>query len=188
MQLTNAVFFNTNYKTFKEIATMKTKRKRHVLVNLEGIVYCIGGKNERYEDLNTIETFDPVTEQWKMSDAKLHVSRQDHQAVAHQHFIYIFGGYIEGARSSDIICDKYSDTIEKYNLLTGQIELLDVKLRVGRCQFAVGKIDSDVYIFGGRNYHGNADEMEIFNLETGEIRQFSENIPFSDFCFTACVL
>ena len=37
----NCVLFNTNTKTFKDIANMKIKRNRHVLVNLDGVVYFI---------------------------------------------------------------------------------------------------------------------------------------------------
>ena len=147
-------------------------------------MYSIGGRDEEYEKLDTIETFDPVTEQWKISDAKLNIARTGHQAVAHKHFIYIIGGLCE---------DGYTDTIEKYSLLTGKIELIDEKLRVARSYFAVGKVDSDVYIFGGCT--GNDDDeygsitasCEIFNLETEEISEI-EKLPFSDFGITACVV
>ena len=177
MVTSSCFLFNTNTKTFKKVGNMKSKKYGHALVHIEGIVYSVGGRDEDYEELNTIETFDPVTEQWKTSDVKLHIARADHQAVAHKHFIYIFGGYCGDGRT---------DTIEKYNLLTGQIDLLDVKLHVARSDFAVGKVNSDVYIFGGRPGYGKRTLCEIFNLETEEITE-SESTPVSNLPITACV-
>ena len=180
----NCFLFNTNTKTFKEISNMKTKRWGHALVNVEGIVYSIGGQKEKHKLLNTIETFDPVTEQWKTSDVMLQNARSGHQAVAHKHFIYIFGGYTYTNSWKEL---EVTDTIEKYNLLTGQNELLDVKLRVVRSNFAVGKVNSDFYILGGESkYLRSTDTVEIFNLETEEIRR-GKNLPVSDRGFTACV-
>ena len=163
---------------------MKSKKHGHVLVNVEGVVYSIGGRNEKDEVLNTIEIFDPVNEQWKMLDVKLNIARTNHQVAAHKHFIYIFGGW-DGKM--------YTDTIERFNVKTEQIELLDVKLHVGRCGFAVGKVDSDVYILGGESWDDDDDARtvlcEIFNLQTEEIRK-GENLPDSnsDRGLTACVV
>ena len=180
----NCFLFNTNSKTFKDIGDMNTKKFGHVLVNVEGVVYSIGGRDVNYAYLNTIEILDPKSKQWKTSSAKLNIARYNHQAVAHKYFIYIFGGYCESTRS----CDGYTDTIEKFNLLTGNIELLDVKLYYPRQKFAVGKIYSDVYIIGGSNgYNLSMDKTEIFNLETEEIEK-GEKIPVSDCSFTACVV
>ena len=177
MVINSCLLFNTNTKTFKEVGNMNTKRCGHVLVNVDETIYSIGGLDDNNEELNTIEIFDPVTEQWKTSDVKLHIERYYHQAVAHKHFIYIIGG-----------THRYEDTIEKYNLLTGQITILDCKLRIPRDCFAVGKIDSDVYIFGGENgYCESTASCEIFNLETEEIRE-GENLPVSNSGLTACVL
>ena len=43
----NCFLFNTNSKTFKDIADMNTKRSRHVLVNLKEVVYSIGGWDDK---------------------------------------------------------------------------------------------------------------------------------------------
>ena len=68
-------------------------------------------------------------------------------------------------------------------MLTRKIELLDV----GRYGFAVRKINSDVYIFGGCIGDDNTASCEIFNLETEEIRK-GGNLPDSnsDQDLTAC--
>ena len=173
----NCFIFNTNSKTFKDIANVNTKRCGHVLVNVEGVVYSIGGWNDKGEYLNSIEILDPTTKRWKKSNVKLYIERANHQAVAHKHIIYVFGGW----------CDNgYTDTIERFNVKTGQIELLDEKFRIARSHFAVAKINYNVYIFGGETYDESAT-CEIFNLETEEIRKV-EIVPFSHKCFTACVV
>ena len=174
----NCFLFNTISETFEEVKDMNTRRCGHVLVNIEGVVYSIGGANENREYLDTIEILNPVTEQWDKSDVKLNVARYNHRAVAHKNFIYIFGGYRR--------C-RYINAIERFNVKTGQMELLNQKLRALRSDFAVGKIDSDVYIFGGYTMNGSTASCEIFNLETEEVRE-GESLPFSDWGFTACVL
>ena len=126
-----------------------------------------------------------MTEHWKTSDVRLHVGRWDHQAVAHKNFIYILGGFCR---------DGYTNAIEKFDVKTGRIEVLDEKLRVERSRFAVGKIDSDIYIFGGEcqqvcdfTYEWTG-LCEIFNLEKEEIKKGAK-LPFRDFRdFTACVV
>ena len=182
MVINSCLLFNTNTKTFKEVGNMNTKRCGHVLVNVDETIYSIGGLDDNDEELNTIEMFDPVTEQWKTSDVKLHIERKNHQAVAHKHFIYIFGGWC-GCR--------YTNTIERFNIKTGQVTIIDSKLHVARSDFAVGKVDSEVYIFGGEpsdhDYHQYLSLCEIFNLETEEIRKGETN-PVSDCDFTACVV
>ena len=60
----NSFLFNINSKTFKDVGNLKTKKYGHVLVNVEGVVYAIGGWN-RNEYLNTIEILDPVTNNGK---------------------------------------------------------------------------------------------------------------------------
>ena len=180
----NCFLFNTNSKTFKDIGKMNTKRFGHVLVNVEGVVYSIGGRDVNYKHLNTIEILDAKSEQWTTSHAKLNIARRSHQAFAHKHFIYIFGGGIEeGTR----YCEGHTNTIEKYNLLTGQIELLAFKLHSPRLKFAMGKINSDVYIIVGSNGYKKLDKIVIFNLETEKIKE-GEQIPVSDFTYTACVV
>jgi len=178
-EITDTCFLYNFKKTYNEVGTMKSKRKGHVLVNLDGVIYCIGGQNEKLEYLNTIETFDRETKEWKTSDVKLHVPRYRHQAVAHNNFIYIFAGYCGFG--------DYSNTIEKFDVKTGKIELLDVKLRIARSDFAVGKVRSEVFIFGGKTRNGSTDVVEIFNLKTEQIEEGGK-MPFSDYGFTACVL
>ena len=52
----------------------------------------------------------------------------------------------------------------------------------------MGKVNSDVYIFGGETWDPDYVTLcEIFNLETEEIRE-GEQSPVSDCDFTACVV
>ena len=48
----NCFLYNTSSKTFKKFASLNVKRYGHVLVNFNGVVYSIGGKNEKYEGVS----------------------------------------------------------------------------------------------------------------------------------------
>ena len=90
-----------------------------------------------------------------------------------------------------------TNTFETYNLLTGYIELPDVKLRVVGSEFAVRKINflSYIYIFWRRIEHrvtrlfnwGSTISCEIIKLESDEIKE-DEKVPVSNHGFNACVV
>ena len=81
-----------------------------------------------------------------------------------------------------------SDTIEKFDKLTGSISILDIKLAVGRSRFALAKVGKNAYIIGG-NTDGRfpTETVEILDMEQETITE-GRNVPVADFGFTACVL
>ena len=182
--ITDACFlYNTVSNTFKKIGKLNTERYGLFLVNCKDTVYAIGGCDKKDEFLETIEKFDPATENWSTIDAELNTARTLHRAVAHEEHIYVIGGMKENK--------KMISNIEKFNTCTGIIEIIKTKLEVARCNFAVCSDQSDVYIIGGYGQNKNSDlesftrSVEIFNLES-ETLQKGKHIPFADQAFTAC--
>ena len=102
------------------------------------------------------------------------------QAVAYKNFIYIIGGRLEN--------EKITNSIEKFDTITGEIQTVETKLHVARTGFAVARLRNLVYIMGGNidlpikdTY---TDSVEIFNLELETIKK-GKNLPFADENFTA---
>ena len=149
--------FNTATNSLKEVGSMNSKRRGPALVNCEGDVYAIGGIEER-EELTSIEKFDSITETWT-TVADLNIGRRMHRAVAHKHFIYVFGGEKTVGFHREPL-----NSIEKIDTRTNSVELLNVTLFSPRCLFAVAPIASQVYILGGTDI-SKLETFEIFDLE-----------------------
>ena len=183
----NCVLFNTSYKKFmlfkynqfKHLQSMNIKKWGHVLVNMSSIIYSIGGCNDKDKYLSSIEEFNPSTEEWRISTFELQIARCDHQAVAHKHFIYVFGGISNDGRTA---------TIEKIDTVTKCVEIIPTQIRVTRSSFAVAKVNEKVHLLGGETgTFTNTDSVEIFDLNTEQIEQ-GVKMPFENDGFTACVL
>ena len=113
-----------------------------------------------------------------MIDARLEKARSFHQAVAYKNFIYIFGGRLENK--------KVTDSIEKFDTVTGEIQTIETKLHVARTGFAIARLGNFVYIMGGNIGRSYTASVEIFNLELETIEK-GTNLPFADENFTAHV-
>merc|ERR1719466_138127 len=200
----NCVLFSSTNHSFRGFADMVIKRKGHVLVNVKGVTYCLGGWSaynsnlpQCVELLDSIETVNPNTGNWELLPAKLSFPRADHQAVAHNQFIYILGGFCDNEEGVTV----YAYSIERFNTVTGKIEIIKPKLHIGRSDFALGKVRSgestDIYLLGGASWvvekdakKGAVNFQEVFTLETEELRQCSKEMSNFDwnanFGFTAC--
>merc|ERR1719466_696108 len=200
----NCVLFSSTNHSFRGFADMVIKRMGHVLVNVKGVTYCLGGWSaynsnlpQCVELLDSIETVNPNTGNWELLPAKLSFPRADHQAVAHNQFIYILGGFCDNEEGVTV----YAYSIERFNTVTGKIEIIKPKLHIGRSDFALGKVRSgestDIYLLGGASWvvekdakKGAVNFQEVFTLETEELRQCSKEMSNFDwnanFGFTAC--
>ena len=175
----NCFIYDTSSKTFNEFTSLNVKRFGHFLVNFNGVVYSIGGVNEKDEVINSIETYKEKDRRWKMCDLKLHVARAYHQAVVHKNCIYIVGGSRKDGRRTN--------TVERIDIVSGKIDLIDVKLRVARSEFASCKIKSKLFIIGGHTGMNSTNTVEILNLDTMQVQK-GVNIPISDHGLSTCAV
>ena len=175
----NCFLYNTSTKNFKEFASLNVKKWGHVLVNFNGTVYSIGGRNEKYKVLNSIETYDEGNKQWKMCDFKLNIARGGPQAVVHKNHIYVVSGQCGSG--------KHTNTVERIDVSNGKVDLLEGKLRIARRGFASCKFKSNLYIFGGHTDKGRTNSVEILNLDTMKVQE-GVNVPVSDGDSTACAV
>lgn len=209
-----AFLYNTRYNSITKISDLNEEKYGHVLVNCLGTVFAIG--DFTCEVTTSIEKYNPELEVWQKLPTNLQVPRYDARAVAHNEFIYVFGG-----RN---VYQNLENSIERLNVTTGEVTIIDSRMLVGRNCPALCKIDSDVYILGGDvfvNYedlsndeesdmvsrankkrklstcelqrvvlnHTNhfTDCVEIFNLDDEEITG-GRRLPIADEGFSAVVL
>ena len=81
---------------------------------------------------------------------------------------------------------------QRFDTKLKKIEAVRTRLQVARCNFAVCRDQSKVYILGGFGQSkGGAEEdaytrsVEIFDLEDGTVKD-GKRIPVADQAFTAC--
>ena len=111
--------------------------------------------------------------------------RSHHQAVAHKDLVFIIGGTTE-----------YRDenSIEKFNISSGEVTLINAEIRVARFNFAAFKLENYVHIVGGNvsvitsfgRQSFTTTLVEIFDLES-ETMQLGVNSLNSYSGQTSCV-
>ena len=203
-KLTDTSFmYNTLDNKIEDLGKLNACDYGLVLVNCLGTVYAVGGNAVDLKSGDKIEKFNPTTNNWEMFLSKLNIGRFQPRAIAHNEFIYVFGGQkyqhpnlsYRSFRPSGK--RKTEDSVEKVNTLTGEVTLIESKMLVARDFFSICKINSDVFLMGGavqicdKNYNRpeivQSDVTEVFNLESEKFTEVAR-LPFKNYAFTASVL
>ena len=190
--------FDTVKGTVEEAARMTCDRKAFAVVNCRGAVYAIGGSSAsvstiehgiKYNSgsLKSIERYDPKSGGWVLAPFELVVGRRHHCAVAHDRFIYVFGGETGNVRHF------FFDTVERIDTRTDRVEVLSCKMRRPRSRVRAVKVsERRVCLLGG--VIGEmvvSDAVEWFDLDKEEMSSGGEDVVLTgEMCtsFTACVL
>ena len=115
---------------------------------------------------------------WKLGD--LNESKYGLVLVNCLGTVYAIGGYGDG------VCKKL---IERYNPKENKWEKLTTSLIIGRYHHGAVSHNELIYIFGGRNEHGKAeDSVERFNTNTSEIELISSRLSVPRLLFGICTL
>ena len=87
-----------------------------------------------------------------------------------------------------------TNSIEKFDTITGEIKVIKTKLNLGRSSFAVAKLKNLVYIIGGNTQNFLVEEdivktntVEVFDLELEKVHE-GKSFKNADFGFTANIL
>lgn len=76
---------------------------------LSGRIFVIGGRNNPRNSIESVERYDPSTDEWKRM-APLHHKRQGAVASALNGFIYVFGAKNTESRQSIERYDQHEDS------------------------------------------------------------------------------
>ena len=184
-QIKTSFIFNTSVNKRKLLGDLKSYKSGLVLVNCLGAVYALGGENND----NNIEKLNPTTNEWEILTITLNIGRYRPCAIAYNEFIYVLGGEIKTYQG--IIVE---NSVEKINTLTGEVKIIESKMLVARSSFAVCRVNSDVFLMGGKiknpeksNSYVQTAAMEVFNLESENFTEIAKS-PFKNLEFTASVL
>lgn len=73
---------------------MITKRKDFALTSLNGRLFAIGGRNDEYGSLRSVESYDSYKNMWVFTVSMLR-ARYSHSVLVQNNRIYAIGGYKE---------------------------------------------------------------------------------------------
>ena len=161
----SSFLYNTRYNNIKKLGDLNEGKHGLVLINCLGKVFAIGGDNLGSEH-NKIETFNFSKNTWEVVAIKLKVGRYLPRAVAHNEFIYIFGGH----NTLRIM----ESSVERYNTKTDQITTIDSRPLLARNCSAICEINSEVFLMGGDTQdYSRSDRVKGLNLFTRSVEVFN---------------
>jgi hypothetical protein len=132
-------YFNSGLKVYNDIVSDFTGgRAYHQCVELNGIIYVIGGYNGS-SYLNTVYAYDTINKTWSQR-TNIQTARQDHKCVVLNGKIYIIGGY-NGSYLNSI--EEYDPSTNIWTNKTG----MGYQRQHHQCLVYNGKI----YAIGGYN-------------------------------------
>ena len=172
--------YNTRYNNFKKLGVLNENKYGLVLVNCLGTIFAIGGS---HGERKQIEKFNPRENTWERLAVNLKDGRFQPRAVAHDEFIYVFGGHnrLGGMENS----------VEKYDTKTNQLTTIGSRLLLARNCFSICEISSEIYVIGGDtqdysvtnetktlNYYFTRN-VEVFNLKNEKF-SLGKNLSVAD--------
>ncbi|XP_029341386.1 ring canal kelch homolog [Acyrthosiphon pisum] len=113
--------YHPNLDTWTPLAEMCKCRSGLGVGVLDGVLYAIGGYDER-ESLKSVEAYRPSTGAWT-SIADMNFPRQSPGVVALDGLLYVIGG-LDG--------DTHYDSVEFYNPISDTWNMLDARMNVAR--------------------------------------------------------
>nr|CAD7588620.1 unnamed protein product [Timema genevievae] len=108
---------------------MPFQRYGHTVVALDNLIYLWGGRNDELA-CNVLYCLDTVTLKWSIPQVygKVPGARDGHSACIIDHFMYIFGGFVENI-------DRFSQDVYMLDLLTFHWSYVSTQVRAGFADF-----------------------------------------------------
>jgi N-acetylneuraminic acid mutarotase len=148
---------------------MPTPRSQHSANQINEIAFLIGGWDQKFNALSTIESFNPKTKEWNSNHPTMSTPRFEHSSCVVDENIFIFGGYNY---------PQYLSTIEVFDPKINKLNTLNSQLQTLRAYFSATKIDdSKIMLIGGYN-NGKLSSIEIFDSKTQQSTLFEPSLPF----------
>lgn len=150
--------------SWKELASMPTKRGSAVAATANGKIYVIGGAalhpgssepslqpTHPHRSVDTVEEYDPKTNTW--SERSSMPTARNHAAVGVvNNKIYVIGGRLGGAF---IFTASNTNVVEEYDPATDQWGLVRARMPTERSGGAWGVYNGRIYVAGGEHQDGH---------------------------------
>lgn len=133
---------------------MPTSRGGLCVAAVNGKIYAIGGYSydNGYSTLNTVEEYNPKTNNWTQKTSML-VPRESAAVAVADGKIYVIGGMVYNPASGDIV---YLSIVEVYDPQTDTWELAE-SMPTERAALGAAAVGNKIYAVGGMNNLGYED-------------------------------
>ncbi|XP_072018224.1 kelch-like protein 24 [Amphiura filiformis] len=159
-------------------AAMNTQRSLFSMTVLDGMVYATGGLGSEGELLNSVEFYNPSTNNWRFTSPMLHGTKA-HGVAAVGGMLYVIGG--ENLENTIETMQCYNPRVDSWSTLGCMI--------LPRSYAGVTVFQREIYVIGGtvavgeRHPENMLKSVEIFNPDRNEWR-FGPELPEGRFNFT----
>ncbi|CAC5382987.1 unnamed protein product [Mytilus coruscus] len=179
---TDSFVYDIKCNAWIKIMSMNTARMYHSLCSLCGMVYAIGGQDGDNSVLNTVECYNPMTDNWffvkSMPTARLGAAVGNLDGI-----MFVTGGYGENiSRTSGM---PVLDTVESFDPRKN-IWTVHNNLRFPRCHGNIVTINGIMYLCGGatRSYTSmdsvisSVSSIDVYNKEN-DVWEFCSDMVVS---------
>ena len=154
--------YNPVLADFKEVAPMKTGRAAHCAVVLQKHIYVIGGHNGTTCH-NSVECYNPSTDQWKAIPSMSKARRFAAAATAHGKIVVV-GGYSDIASlNTEVSCEMFNPSTNEWSLVASPA--------FPRAACGIVSMGDIIYLFGGRNEEYVLRTVMHFDVQSNEWRE-----------------
>jgi len=163
------------YNSWQDVAPMSYSRWGLCAVSLNGLVYAIGGHDERSRrGINVVERYDPNNDQWENAPFMCK-KRCFASATVMDNKIFVVGGECNNLTLQN--CEVYDPTTNTWSVLRA-------KLCVPRSNAAIANTRRKIFVFGGTFHNGTVECYDKDKEEWTEVRQCPSTMPFKFACTT----
>ena len=149
--------YDTRTNTWTMKSSMPQARSVAGCCVYNGKIYIMGGQKNytTWMTSNDLQIYDPATDRWDDTKAKMNKSRGGLRACMSNDEIYAIGGY-------DHFPWNGLETIEAYDKVTDSWTI-KTKLNEGRYQLSMNTVNGLIYIIGGESGTEPVNSVEVFD-------------------------
>ena len=152
-------------RTWQNMAPMPTARTGVSAVEMDGMVYVMGGIDENDNILDVVEIYNPETDSWNIGP-NLRTARYNFAAVVYNDQIFVMGGHDNDDESSKKV-EVFSPSMNRWDSFDNLAE--------EREGLGAVVLDDKLLVMGGANGSGDIlSSVEILDTDEMEWERYSE--------------
>lgn len=142
---------------WQSLAPLNEARYMPATTNFKGQIYVVGGAHKGVMS-DTMEVFNPTTNQWTIHPTRLPNPWVWGQLVNDGRYLYLIGGSTRE--------EKFMTGIQRFDPTTGQWQKNALPpMKTPRAGFSATLTKKGIYVFGGTNYEGFVGSNEYYSFK-----------------------
>ena len=159
-RLSSNLIYVPEFNEWTELHKLKEERRKHQLVNLNEVLYALGGCDHEGKVLSSVECLPNLKRPWKKRRS-MNSKRKHFAAVSYNQCIYAIGGSSKNGskvkEASSREGEDFLKTVEKYDLKSNTWTYV-TSLNVGRKKHSAVVFRDRIFVVGGYTMNGNPIE------------------------------